>query len=280
MIQRTKDFFYYFATPVGILGSLNFVLYLSAKIPQATAVFIIIWLFIWLFAFTTNKVDRYKHIIILLLEVLALILYGVLLFVILNQYNTFLNSLTPQSLNILTKVLQSFHISIPQLQPDILFVTSLTYGCCLLMIRSLLVIFLKKSKLDNYYLLSNLFEIAYVMDSERLLLKPWFTFARHFSWILLMLGVGLFMYYFGYAYYTHIQMTWIVWLFVPLIFIAFDWHYWLSGDLYKYQFKPSFEGESDQGDKQLFFEDLWRRYHKFWKDKWLVAGNRSTGENR
>lgn len=280
MINLLKQFGYYFLIFAGIFGSLNFVLFLSANQPQVSALLILFWLLICLFCFRTKKKYRYQHILIILLEVLFTILYAVGLSYILNQYNTFLNGLNPQLIIIFTNLLQFFHLSPPTIQLDLLFVLALALCCLLLTIRSLTIIYLKTNHSKNNHLFFDLYEIAYSRDSEDLFLKPWFKFSRAFSLLLMLLGSGLLIWFLGYGQNVSLKIQWIVWLFPSLIFIGFDWYQWLSGELYKFKFQPSFDGSDTDIEKQIYFEDLWRRYHGFWKKKWLVAGNKSTGEKK
>ncbi|WP_230657595.1 hypothetical protein [Psychrobacter sp. I-STPA10] len=277
-----KKILFHFGIWLSIISTLNIVLYVTSKIPTLGIFLLLLWIISWLIMFKSNKNKRFQHSIVIIFDIIITLIFFLLLYIFINQYSALVNNTPSTTINIVNYILSSFHISIPKLQFEIFIIFSLVYSCILLMLRASFINIINNNEDFFKKIFQNIYDIAYITELSGTYLKPWVTFSKPFAFIFMILGCGLFIWYFSSGvYYSAYPIPWLVWFFDFFIVIAVDWYLWLSGTVHKYSYEPKFEEQKDDDvEKNLLYEDLWKRYHKFWKEKWLVAGNISTGPKK
>jgi hypothetical protein len=116
--------------------------------------------------------------------------------------------------------------------------------------------------------------LAYVYRADWAL-KPWWRYARWFSWGFAFLGLAALVWVWlsleG-ALPDPWAATWLPMLAGAIFLVGLELAVWLGGPLDE-TWQPEFEGGDADAMLRGRFARLWERYRKKWHDKWLAAGN-------
>lgn len=261
---------------VGMLGSFAVMLYLCTQLPNYTLTILLLWLLCWLIGYRIKTEYRYMGSLVIVLNVIYTFLFGGLLMHLLSHYGQIYNNLTYNQQAVIDNVVEFLYKLIPNIMLNVLFLVGVVYSLILLTLRIILVTFINKGKINQPFL-NSLFQVGYNQKQDSWVLIPHFLFIKPFAYLFFIYALSL-IGYFWWANQSMPMIEWVFWFTPFLIFLAVDWWIWLSGKVQQLDVAPDFWGEEGETFfNEQSFEDLWRKYHKFWLDKWLVAGNKTTG---
>lgn len=259
-----------------MLGSLATALYICVQLPTYSLIILLFWLLGWLIGYRVKVEYRYIGSLVIALDLIYTIFFGALLIHLLNHYNQVYNNLTYNQQAFINDIIAFFYNLIPNILLVILFLVCFIYSIILLTLRIILIAFINQDKI-NQPALSWLFQMGYAKKQDSWVLIPHFLFIKPFAYLFFIYALSLIS-YFWWANQSMPMIEWVFWFTPLLIFLAVDWWIWLSGKVQQLDVAPDFWGEEGETFfNEQSFEDLWRKYHKFWLDKWLVAGNKTTG---
>lgn len=259
---------------LSVTASLLMTLAIATYIPSGLVFLWLIWLCVMLYQYKTTKANRYQHSFVLLGGVLYSVIFAILTYYGLTYFDTLWAMLSFETQQRVMQAVQ-FVFPFPQQLIEFFYILMFLYGYGFILWRVTLLVLADALQQKNNHYLNLFYQLMYVEHQQQWLLKPYVHDLKYLA-ILVAILASVLNLQVAYWFYQQVAHQWLVWLQVALIVLAVDWYYWLSGELYR----PSagqFSQQAQLPQHSPNFESLWRRYHQFWKNKWLVAGNRSTG---
>lgn len=259
---------------LSVTASLLMTLAIARYMPQGLVFLWLIWFTVMLYHYKTSKVHRYQHSFLLLGGMAYNAMFAIITYYGLTYFDTLWAML---SLETQQRVMQAVQLvfPFPRQLIEFFYILMFIYGYGFILWRVVLLFVADALQHKNYRYVDLFYQLGYVNHQQQWLLKPYIHDLKYLA-ILVAIMAGILNLQVAYWFYQQVAHQWLVWLQLALIALAVDWYYWLSGELYR----PSagqFAQQTQLPQQTPNFESLWRRYHQFWKNKWLVAGNRSTG---
>lgn len=259
---------------LSVTASLLMTLAIARYMPQGLVFLWLIWFTVMLYHYKTSKVHRYQHSFLLLGGMAYNAMFAIITYYGLTYFDTLWAML---SLETQQRVMQAVQLvfPFPQQLIEFFYILMFLYGYGFILWRVVLLFVADALQHKNYRYVDLFYQLGYVNHQQQWLLKPYIHDLKYLA-ILVAIVAGILNLQVAYWFYQQIAHQWLVWLQLALIALAVDWYYWLSGEFYRPR-AGQFAQQTQLPQQTPNFESLWRRYHQFWKNKWLVAGNRSTG---
>lgn len=268
---------HYLITLITVLYTLAITLYVSAKFPAYTLAFLLFWLFGWLISHKIKEEHRHKGTLVIIVDIVFSLVFGYLLAYVFNHHQQLYALLSPNLRDVIERIMAILYNFVPNIFLNALLVIGIAYSVFLLPIRIAVIEHINSNKF-NHPLLNYLFQIGYSQTQTAWRLFPHFLTIKPFAYLFLAYAGMVLAWYFWQGKQSMPMVEWVLWCVPFLIFLAVDWWIWLSGKVLEFHTSPNFwEEDNDTVINEHSFEELWRKYHKFWANKWLVAGNKTTG---
>lgn len=261
---------------ISLLMSFLMALYACSRFPAYTIIILSFWIILW-FRYEIKPNNNHIGIFLVMVDIIYTVLFGGLLAYLFDNYQQLYALLPSDWQKFVRGVIGILHNFVPDLLLNLLFIACAVYALTLFSLRIIIINTINENKF-THPIFHYVFKIGYTQKDTAWLLMPRFLSIRPVAYLFLALGIFILGWYFWLADEPLSSIELIIWLGFSLIFIGMDWRFWLSGKVLEVEaFIDETKNNKETSVNEQSFEELWRQYHQFWKDKWLVAGNKSTG---